>query len=304
MRLLHLSRHLFGMVSELPSLLGLLITACLVGVIVVGPASAATDPSLLGDWEVTRVVVKSNDQMKWVLRPDDPRNMWRKYTFDAKSMRMMKETFACEFQKPNKSKAVSAKVLFNKESAQRPPALKGLLDGKLTDFDLGQWKKAALTLYYSQCATEHPNRNETNWIAASATALLMPLANSIVILERPPKAQDAKQSKYCSSATAASERAICADRELWQLRRYALAARRLAAQESSAVQAEMAIESTAQTKVIEACNGNAECLYDALDADVSALVQMRGTGWCGTKAYAPVDGANRCIRGAVDITQP
>jgi hypothetical protein len=293
----HSSRNLIAKVFEL---LALVTIGWFTSFTLAAPVSAATHALLLGDWESVRVLVNLNDQMKWVLRPDDPRSMWRKYTFDATSMRFMNETFACEFRKPVGSKALSPRVLFDKESVQRPPALKGLLGGKLIDFDLGHLRKSAFTLYYSRCTGKYPNHGEANWIAATSTTLLVPIANSIIVLERPPIVQDAKHSRYCELATTLSESAICADRQLWQLRRYALASRKLAAKESTTLQAAMVVEDAAQVAVMASCKGDSACLYDALDADASELVQLRGTGWCGNRAYAPASGATRCIQGDVD----
>lgn len=99
--------------------------------------------------------------------------------------------------------------------------------------------------------------------------------DALVLLQRPPSAAsaDARQLSYCKEAVSASDKTICADRELWLMHGFTQSARERAQSQRPEINAALEKSVAQLMQRRQACNGERNCLYDVLDEHVAMLVQ-------------------------------
>jgi hypothetical protein len=265
------------------AMLSQLVSFCLI------PAYAnTTDPdsaaSWQGDWEVTRVLMTDGMQPQWSMREDDPRLMARTLHLGPDGVRFRNTDFNCSvLQTSDQPQALRS--LFSKSAAstKRPPSIHGTLYGRAHDYELGSLKGRAIQLLEVHCKPDSHNLvAEANWLAltippsASSAALLMPYQpDTLLVLRRtqPGAHSDAAQASYCVQATSASDKAICADRQLWRMYTYTLSALQRAHSPRPEINEALTQDVAEQLQKRQACQGNTQCLYEVLDRHIELLVQ-------------------------------
>ncbi len=134
----------------------------------------------------------------------------------------------------------------------------------------------------------------------------MPGDSDITFYKRPPKTREPKHVAYCEAAKTTVELTICADRQLWQLQRYVVAAYRAVLVDEPKLTQELAASRTQFTAKLNACKADAACLRGVLRDTINTLVEQYHPDWCSAPTFsAPVysfkktDGMG-CIRGDID----
>ena len=292
------------------------LTALCCGVTVAGGLATKVptqiDPALIGDWEVRRVLM-NGPNAQWSMREDDPRLMARTLRITADSVSFarqrkcaaspmiggqnlpMRALFAkgARAKRPAAMKRTLYERLENYEiGAMRPEAEHGTIDhpvGRIGNFELSKLSGRPVKLLETRCS----DRDGTffsgfNWIAVvsgtlpsskMATVLLPYQPDALLVLRRTPTivAPGPAQIQYCKSAESASDKAICADRQLWLMQAYTLSAQPFAQPFAHSnlpvVQAQLDARITEALRKRQDCNGDPKCLYEVLDDHIETLVQ-------------------------------
>ena len=264
------------------------LIACLFAVAfwLASPAHAATkiDPRLLGDWEVTRALMpQSLRPQQWTMRANDPRLMSRALAISTEGVNFQRYEPTCAMAPMVGAKRVSMRVLFAKAGdLKRPAVMKGLLYGRAADYELGSLTGRSVDRWQVTCKSIDGQKQPfANWIAFSsvesgkATSVFFPGSyGALLVMEQcapQSHAPAAAQTEFCKQAASASDHAICANRQLWRLHSFALAARARVVSDRPDFNASIDTLNNEQLKNREACNGDATCLYEALDRQLFIL---------------------------------
>ena len=248
---------------------------------------------------------------QWSMREDDPRLMARTLRITADTVDFAGKR-SCALMPMAGGQNLPMKALFAKENrVKRPTKMKEMLYGRLQNYEIGK-QRADPKSGYSQLPhpvgrignhelaqlsgrpvnllqTRCTDRDGTffsgfNWIAVvpgpsksekSATLLLPYQPDALMILRRAPNSPvpDRDQLEFCKSALSASDKAICASRQLWLMHAYTLSAQKYAASSLPSVQSELEAGVAESLQKRGACSGDELCLYDVLDEHIGKLVQ-------------------------------
>lgn len=238
-----------------------------------------------GNWEVSRVLMTGGLQPQWSLREDDPRLMDRTLHLGPDVVRFRNTDPGCSALPLAGGRPQVLRSLFAKSAVgtKRPPSIRGALYGRVSDYELGALKDRTVQLLELRCQREdHSLMAEANWLAvtippsASSAVLLMPYQPDALLLLRraPPGAHpDALRASYCVQASSSSDKAICADRQLWRMHTYTLSALSRAQSPRAEINAAVAKDVAEQLQKRQACQGDVQCLYEVLDRHIDLLVQ-------------------------------
>lgn len=248
-------------------------------------AGAATDKSLIGDWEVVSVLQAGGlSNAQYSMKIDDPRLMGQRLRFTATSVEYMGTTTPCEAKPVRGAAAVSVRALFDKEGVKPPKAVTTRFYGRVKQVDARALAASRVRLYSLQCkgdsggnapAQTRVLNDMGNWFAATSNAIILPFAPDTPLrLERAPKAVAADQAAFCAKAEIPSDRAICADRQLWLMHTHAEAALKVAKSRSpSPLNANVDATAADYLRRRQECKGDTQCLYDTMSEHVSLTVQ-------------------------------
>jgi hypothetical protein len=243
-------------------------------------AGPAHDSTILGDWEVSRVLMTGGMQPQWSMREDDPRLLGRRLSIAADGMQFRNIETDCILRRLAGGKPQSMRSLFARPGNKRPPGMHGTLYGRQEDYELGGLRGQAVKLFEVHCRTGSESfLDDANWLATttSPATLLMPYQpDALLVLRRlpaPGSRPDAAQTEYCRQAGSPSDQAICADRQLWRMHSYTISAQARAQSPRPELNAELAREIADQLQKRQACNGERNCLYEVLDRHIELLVQ-------------------------------
>jgi len=269
------------MALNIPATVRLMIHALLATLIMTGsPAGLAQDSSVLGDWEISRVLMTGGMQPQWSMREDDPRLLGRHLSVAADGMQFRNTETGCVLRPLAGGKTQSIRSLFARSGGKRPAGMRGTLYGRQEDYELGGLHGRAVKLFQIHCrAGSESFLDDANWLATttSPATLLIPYEpDALLVLRRRPapgSTPDAGQTEYCRQANSPSDRAICADRQLWQMHSYTISAEQRAQSPRPELNAELAREIADQLAKRQACNGETNCLYEVLDQHIELLVQ-------------------------------
>jgi hypothetical protein len=177
-------------------------------------------------------------------------------------------------------KPQSMRTFFAKHGSKRPAAMRGTLYGHQENYELGELRGLAVKLFEIRCQTSSENfPGDANWLAATASpaSLLIPYEpDALLVLRRLPPSgtpPDSAQTEYCQQATSPSDRAICADRQLWLMHGYTISAQQRAQSPRPESNADLARDITALLEARQECNGERNCIYEVLDRHIDLLVQ-------------------------------
>jgi hypothetical protein len=247
----------------------------------VGTVSATpmSPQQVLGDWEITGLLVTDGfSNSKRSMKPDDAYVMGRKYSFQTDSVTYDNETKRCKLDTSLARQTFPIKALFAEERIPRPKLIRDRFYRRAAQYALGSLAKESVTIYAYQCAKvgdKETRRNNTgNWFAATKDTIIWPLApDALVLMKRQPSAQTAEQKSFCESATLASDKLICADREMWLMKVFTEAVHECAVRVELRTPDELRVELDAYANKRKACEGNRDCVYDALNQHVNLLAQ-------------------------------
>ena len=271
-----------GRLTNVVALMAGYFTAAL---LVTSPATAATGiaPQLLGEWEVTRAIMpQSLSRQQWSMRENDPRLMSRTLVVTSDSVNFQRYEPNCALAQMAGAKNVSMRALFAKEGGlKRPAAMKGLLYGRAIDYELASLKGHTVDLWQVTCkSTDGRKPPFANWIAVSsaasgkATTLLVPNDYDALLLMRSMPSTDvplAAQAEFCKQTLSASDKAVCANRQLLRLHSFVQTARARVVSDRQEFNDSIEATNNEQLKQREACNGDTICLYEALDRQLFLL---------------------------------
>ena len=257
-----------------------------------GAASAAANqpvvPSqIFGDWEVTRLLVPdgfSNSQR--LMKPDDATVMGRKFTFQANSLTYNNEETHCKLDTSLAKRTHSIKTLFADERIPRPKIIRDRFYRRATHYALGPLAAERATIYAYRCAKtsdgETQLNNSGNWFAATRDTIIWPLApDALVVLKRLPTQPTAEQVAFCKVATIASDKTICADREMWLMKVFTETVRDCAVAFEKRTPDKLRAQLDAYVARRSACEGVRTCVYEVLDEHASILAQSTpSTQYC------------------------
>jgi hypothetical protein len=224
-------------------------------------------------------------QPQWSMREDDPRLMARTLHLGPDAVRFRNIDSGCSALPLTGGKPQAMRSLFAKSATgtKRSPTLHGALYGRASDYQLGALRDRTVQLLELRCQSEsHKLMAEANWLAvtvppsATSAALLMPYQpDALLVLRRAPSGAhpEAAQASYCVQATSTSDKAICADRQLWRMHTYTLSALQRAQSPRAEINEAVAKDVAEQLQKRQACQGNIRCLYEVLDRHIELLVQ-------------------------------
>lgn len=240
-------------------------------------SSATPDSTILGDWEVSRVLMTGGMQPQWSMHEDDPRLLGRRLSITAKGLQFRNADTGCVVQPMAGGRPQAMRSLFARPGSKRPSGMHGTLYGRLEDYELGALRERPVKLFAVRCPTGSEDfLGAANWLAATASpgTLLMPYQpDALLLLHRPGTPPDAGQTQYCRQADSPSDRAICADRQLRQMHGYTLSARHRAQSPRPELNAALTRDIAVQLEKRQACQGEPNCLYEVLDRHIELLVQ-------------------------------
>jgi hypothetical protein len=247
----------------------------------VGTVSATpmSPQQVLGDWEITGLLVTDGfSNSKRSMKPDDAYVMGRKYSFQKDSVTYYGNTKACTLNTSLARKVFPIKTLFEGERASHPKLIGDKFYRRAAQYALGSLAKESVTIYAYQCAKvgdkETRINNTGNWFAATKDTIIWPLAPDALVLMKPqPSAQIAEQKSFCECATLASDKLICADREMWLMKVFTEAVHECAVRVELRTPDDLRVELDAYANKRKACEGNRDCVYDALNQHVNLLAQ-------------------------------
>ena len=249
---------------------------------VASPASALpmTPSQVLGDWEVTRLLVPDGfSNMRRFMKPDDANMMGRKYTFQQKSVTYNDETTACTFDASQSKRIVPMKALFAGDGVARPKLIRDRFYRRMKHYALGSLAQERVAIYAYHCpVTDNDNgqiNNSGNWFAATRDTIIWPQSpDALVLLKRQPTKPTAEQAKFCASVTSPSDKIVCTDREMWLMKVFTDTYRDCGEPIAPGPPDELRAELDSLVVKRNACNGERKCVYTTLDEHASLLAQM------------------------------
>ncbi len=234
---------------------------------------------IVGDWEVVRLLVPdgfSNSQRS--MKPDDANVMERKFTFQMNSMTFNNEDIRCKLDTSLAKRTYSIKALFADEPLPRPKLIRDRFYRRAAQYALGALARETVKIYAYRCEKtddrEIQLNNSGNWFAATKDTVIWPLGpDALVLLKRQPTQATAEQTAFCSHATQASDKTICADREMWLMKVFTDTVRDCAIAFERRTPEKLRAQLDAYVVRRNACEGLRSCVYSALDEHASILAQ-------------------------------
>jgi hypothetical protein len=244
------------------------------------PFAAPMSPQqILGDWEITGLLATEGfSNSKRFMSPDDPQVMGRKYSFQMDSIIFDNEPKRCKLETSLARRTFSIKALFADERLQRPKLVRDRFYRRTTQYALGPLARESVRIFAYQCektdGSETQINNTGNWFAATKDTIIWPLASdALVLMKRPPTTQTAEQKAFCDSASSASDKTICADREMWLMKSFTDTVRECAIAYELRTPDKLRQQIDMFIARREACEGARSCVYSALDSHASLLAQ-------------------------------
>lgn len=212
------------------------------------------------------------------MNPDDPQVMGRKYSFQADSVTYDNETKRCKLDASLARQTFPMRALFAEEPIPRPKIIQKRFYRRAAQYELGALARESVRIYAYQCEKIDGNdtkiNNTGNWFAATQDTIIWPLASdALVVMKRQPTRPTTEQTAFCNTATHASDKTICADREMWLMKTFTDISR------ECAIAYELRTPDTLRQQIDvfvakrNACEGARACVYAALDSHVSLLAQ-------------------------------
>jgi hypothetical protein len=231
---------------------------------------------IFGDWEVTQLLVTdgvSNSQRS--MNPDDARMVGRKYSFRPDSVIYLNEPERCTLDASLAKKTLSIKALFAGERLPKPNLVRDRFYRRAAQYALGPLLREQIAVYAYRCVDRETRLNQMgNWFAVTKDTIIWPEApDAFVIMKRQPTAKTKEQTAFCSTATIASDKTICADRELWLMKKYTEAVHECAIAYDLQSPKGMRDDLDAYVAKRDACEGARSCVYSTLQEHVSILGQ-------------------------------
>lgn len=240
-----------------------------------GNAVAEFGKRVQGAWVVQRTLVpKTVDRRKANIAIDDVSSTGRVYDFQAEQVTYKGVEIFCSLDASTAPLQVPVAALFAGGThliATRPAWLPPMRDD-VRAYALGSLARGSATVFRFTC----PNADSDSlqgrfstlghWIALTADTLLLPATNDgLRLLKRPQKIKTAAQKTFCRSARSANDAAVCEDAELWQMRALAKWLIPCAMGIAPDIKAELDAANTRRL----ACDGDHDCLYEALDTAIT-----------------------------------
>lgn len=258
------------------SLVALYTLALLSGAVSASPVAPS---QIVGDWEVTRLLVTdgfSNSQRS--MKPDDANVMGRKFSFQMNSVTFNNEETRCKLDTSLAKRVYHFKTLFAEERPPRPKIIRDRFYRRAAQYALGPLAGELVTIYAYRCDKtedrETQLNNSANWFAATNDTIIWPLGpDALVLLKRQPTQPTAEQTVFCSVATSASDKIICADREMWLMKVFTETVRDCAIGLERRSPDELRAQLDAYVAKRNACEGARACVYSVLDEHASILAQ-------------------------------
>ena len=242
-------------------------------------AAPLAPPKIVGDWEVTRLLVTdgvSNSQRS--MKPDDAIVMGRKYSFQANSVTFGNQEIHCTLDTSLAKQTYSIKTLFADERLPRPKIIRDRFYRRAAQYALGRLAREAVTIYAYRCDKTDDRdtqlNNSGNWFAATKDTIIWPLGpDALVLLKRQPTQRTAEQTAFCNIATQASDKTICADREMWLMKVFTDTVRDCAIAFERRTPEKLRVQLDSYVAKRNTCDGVRACVYDVLDEHASILAQ-------------------------------
>jgi hypothetical protein len=240
--------------------------------------AAPVSPShVLGDWEITRVlVVDVGRDSPGGINADDGREVGRKYSFQAKSVVVDGEYSRCALDTTMARQAFSINTLFAGERSAHSKRLRQSFYGRAAQYDLASLSREPVRIYAYQCKDRGTQINPMgNWFAATKDTIVWPLGlGALAVMKRPPTVRPAAQVAFCAAATVASDKTICQDRELWLMKSYTETVDACAMVErGSRTLDERRGQLDAYVAQRNGCEGDRSCIFYALREHAAILGQ-------------------------------
>jgi hypothetical protein len=245
----------------------------LAGVAVSAPMSPQ---QIFGNWEVAGLLVTdgvSNSQRS--MNPDDARVVGRKYSFRRDSVTFSNYLFRCTLDTSLAKKTFSIKTLFAEERLPKPKLVRDRFYRRAAQYALGPLAREQITIYAYQCTDLKNSLTQTgNWFAVTKDSIIWPDApDALVIMKRQPTLNTKEQVTFCALANSASDKTICADREMWLMKHYTEIVHECAIAYTRQSPDEMRDDLNAYIAERDACEGGRDCIYSVLQEHVSILGQ-------------------------------
>jgi hypothetical protein len=244
------------------------------------PVRASTDSiprTIQGKWEVTSNLVPNNvDRRKANTAIDDVSSIGRVFEFQEEQVVYKGVEIFCSFDAKSITSNVPVKALFADDVAKTklPPWVTSKLIGQAANYRLGLLATKRATLYRYVCPNENndPLQGSVNylgnWFAVVGDTILMPFTNDgLRILNRPAKIKTVAHRTFCSKAESGYEKRVCDEREIWVMHSLVQSIAPCAVDAYPELRPQLA--EFAQKR--DACEGDRDCVYEALDAIVTTL---------------------------------
>jgi hypothetical protein len=242
-------------------------------------AAPMSPQQIFGDWEIVGLLATEGfSNSKRFMSPDDPQVMGRKYSFQIDSIKFDNESKRCKLDTSLARRTFSIKTLFAEERLKRPKLIRDRFYRRAAQYALGSLARESVRIYAYQCektdGSETQINNTGNWFAATKDTVIWPLASdALVIMKRPPTTQTAEQKAFCESAINASDKTICADREMWLMKSFTDTVRECAVAYELRTPDKLRQQIDVFVARRDACEGARSCVYSALDSHASLLAQ-------------------------------
>jgi hypothetical protein len=221
---------------------------------------------ILGAWETIQVLV--SDRMRnvdLIYLEGDSRLIGRKYGLHAHEVVELRSITKCRLNTSLANRTFPLKTIFATSQIARPTIIRERLAHAIENYGSGQLLPLAnlpVTLYSYKCSGREKLGEMGNWFAATHDRIFWPLmAGTLAVLQKQPKDKTPEQVVFCKTATLASDKVICSDRELWLMKQHTDSVRACAIAESS----NKKMRSILEQYVVERqrCEGDRECIIDA-----------------------------------------
>ena len=188
------------------------------------------------------------------------------------------EATSCILDASLATRTFPIKALFADEHLARPKIVRDRFYRRAKHYALGALSREPVRIYAYQCGKKDGDdvqiNNTGNWFAVAGDTIIWPQSpDALVLLKRQPTQPTAEQSKFCAAATLASDKAICADREMWLMKVFTDTFRDCARPFAPEPPDELRAELDAYVTKRNACNGDRACVYSVLDEHASLLAQ-------------------------------
>ena len=218
----------------------------------------------------------SNSQRS--MKPDDANVMGRKYSFQMNAVTFNNEEIRCKLDTSLAKRTYGIKTLFADERLPRPKIIRDRFYRRTAQYALGPLAAEPVTIYAYRCDKtdnrETQLNNSSNWFAATKDTIIWPLGpDALVLLKRPPTHPSAEQTAFCNVANSASDKTICADREMWRMLVFTETVHDCAIGFERRAPDQLRARLDAYVTKRTACEGTRSCVYSVLDEHASILAQ-------------------------------